>query len=387
MRKLRAAVLGCGSRGNAHGAAWQQLPDVDLVALCDINEERLRAAGERFNVEQRYTDYEEMFAREGLDVVSVPARADWHYSLTMAVLEHGISALVEKPIALDLVQADRMVETARAQGCLLAIHHQNSVGPLQQKAKALLAAGAIGELQCLRGACKGYYGGFGMMETGTHILDQMRNFGGEVEWVQARVCVRGRDITARDVAQAPRGLGLVAGDHVTAYYAFRNGVYGTIESFYRPKLDARASGVDLIGTEGMLCWRTGGGGLYLVREPFAHLRCDVSWEAVPLTAEDCRVPGTELISDDAGVWMAQEMVNALRQKREHACSGAAARTVLEMILGCYTSHASGARAQLPLADRAHPLQRLCEAADVPVPEFRVSTDAEFLAAESERLSV
>lgn len=385
MSKIRAAVLGCGPRGHAHGAAWQQLPDVELVALCDLNEERLHAAGERLGVRQLYTDYKEMFAREELDITSVPARADWHYPLTMAVLEHGVSALVEKPIAFDLVQADRMVETARARGCLLAVCHQNSVGPIQQKAKALLAAGAIGELRCLRGACKGYYGGFGMMETGTHILDQLRNFGGEVEWVQARVSVRGRDVTAEDVAQAPRGLGLVAGDHVTAYYAFRNGVYGTIESFYRPKLDSRASGVDLIGTEGMLCWR--GGGLYLVREPFGHLRSDISWEVVPLSEEDRRVPGTDLISDDAGVWMAQEMVNALRQKREHACSGAAARTVLEMILGCYTSHMSGARAQLPLSDRTHPLQRLCEAAHVPVPEFRVWTDAEFLTAEWARLGV
>ncbi len=381
MSKVRAAVLGCGPRGHAHGAAWKQLPDVELVALCDLNEERLKAAGEKLGVGQLYADYEKMFAREELDVVSVPARADWHYPLTLAVLEHGVSALVEKPITIDLGDADHLVETARAKGCLLAVCHQNSAGPVQQKAKALLAEGAIGELRGLRGACKGYYGGFGMMETGTHILDQMRNFGGQVEWVQARVSVRGRDITAQDVAQAPRGLGLVAGDHVTAYYAFRSGVYGTIESFYRPKLDSCASGVDLIGTEGMLCWRTGGNGLYLVREPFAHLQSEVPFEAVPLSEEDRRVPGTDLISDDAGVWMAQEMVNALRQKREHTCSGAAARAVLEMILGCYTSHMSGARAPLPLMDRTHPLQRLCEAAGVPVPEFRVLTDAEFLAAE------
>lgn len=381
MEKVRVAILGCGSRGNAHGAAWKQLLDVDVVALCDIDPERLHAAGERLGVARRYADLEEMFACEDLDVVSVPARADWHFPLARAVLEHGVSAVVEKPITLDLREADQLVDRAGAQGCLLAVHHQNSVGPVQQKAKALLAAGAIGELRCLRGECKGYYGGFGMMETGTHILDQMRNFGGEVEWVQARVTVRGRDIGAQDVAQAPRGLGLVAGDHVTAYYAFRNGVYGTIESFYRPKLESRFSGVDLIGTEGMLCWRTGGNGLYLVKEPIGNLMGGASWEAVSLSEEDRRVPGTDLISDDSGVWMAQEMVNALRQKREHACNGAAARTVLEMILGCYTSHASGGRAQLPLLDRTHPLQRLCEAAGVPVPEFRVSTDAEFLAAE------
>src|SRR5438093_2444493 len=158
MRKTRVAILGCGPRGISHAGAYKKLPDVELVALCDLDEERLRAAGERFGVTQLYKSYEEMFAREELDIVNVPARADWHYPLTMAVLEHGVSALVEKPIALDLEQADRMVETARAKGVQLAVHHQRSVGPLQKKAKALIAAGAIGEVRSIRGAGKGYYG-------------------------------------------------------------------------------------------------------------------------------------------------------------------------------------------------------------------------------------
>jgi predicted dehydrogenase len=385
MGKTRVAILGCGPRGNSHAGAWKKLPDVELVALCDINEERLRAVGERFGVKQLYTSYEEMFAREELDVVNVPARADWHYPLTLAVLEHGVSAIVEKPIAVDLHQADRMVEMTRSRGVRLAVHHQLSVGPLQQKAKALIAAGAIGELRGIRGAGKGYYGGFGLMETGTHVLDQMRNFGGEVAWMQAHVTVRGRDVTAADVAQAPRGLGLVAGDRITAYYAFQNGVYGVGEFFYRSQMDSRAYGVDLMGSEGTLCLRGGSGsGLYLQRDPVWHPISAVPWEEVRLSEEDCRVPGTDVISADAGVWMAQEMVNALRENREHACSGPAGRTVLEMILGCYASQIAGTRVPLPLADRTHPLKRLCDTAGIPVPEFQVRKDAEYMAAEAAR---
>ena len=386
MSKLRVGILGCGSRGKKHGAAWQQLPDADLVALCDINKERLNEVGKLFDIEQRYTDYNEMFDREELDIVSVPARADWHFPLTMAVLEHGVSAVVEKPIAIDLEQADKMVEMAKEKDCLLAVYHQNSAGVHQKKAKALLASGAIGELRCIRAACKGYYGGFGMMETGTHMLDQVRNFGGEIDWMQGRVSVQGRDVTAADIAQSPRGLGLVAGDQVTGYYSFSNGVYGTIESFYMDKTDASISGVDLIGTEGMLCWRTrGGSALYIVRHPIWHLTSDIPWEEVPLTEDDRRVPGTDLVTDDAEVWMTQEMVNAIREKREHNCSGAAGRTVLEMIVGCYASHMTGARVQLPLEDRTHPLQRMCEAAGVPVPEFRIYANDEYMAEEMKRL--
>jgi predicted dehydrogenase len=387
MSKVRVGILGCGPRGNSQAQAWQKLPHVELAALCDLNEERLHATGERFGVKNLYTSYEEMFAREDLLIVNVPARADWHYPLAMAVLEHGVSTIVEKPITIDLQLADKLVETARAQGVRLAVHHQLSCGPIQHKAKSLIAEGAIGQLRCIRAYGKGYYGGFGMMETGTHALDQMRNFGGEVEWVQARVTVRGRDITAADVAQAPRGLGLVAGDTSVAYYAFKNGVYGIGEFFHRQKMDSRAYGTDLIGTDGMICIRSGtGSGLYLQRDPVWHpMHSTAPWEEIQLSEEDCRVPGTDLSSADAQVWMAQEMINAVQQKREHPCSGEAARTVLEMIVGCYASQMSGGRVSLPLQDRVHPLQRLCEAAGVPTPPFKFWKDAEYLAAEQERL--
>jgi len=378
--------LGCGPRGNSQAGAWKQVPGAALVALCDLNRERLDAVGERHGVTARYTDLEEMFARETLDVVAVPARADWHFPLTQAVLEHGVSAVVEKPITLDLVQADRMVETARARGVRLAVHHQLSVGPIQRKAKALIAAGAIGELRAIRGAGKGYYGGFGVMETGTHILDQMRNFGGPVDWIQARVTVRGRDAQPGDVAQAPRGLGLVAGDTVTAYYAFQNGLYGIGEFFHRAKIDSRAYAVDLIGTEGMLCLRSGGGaGIYLQRDPVWHPVIGAPWEEVLLAEEDYRLPGTDHVSRNAEVWLAHEMAQALREDREHDCSGDAGRQVLEWIQAGYASHVAGARVSLPLAERRHPLALWCEQAGRPVPEFCVLTDAEFLAAEAERL--
>ncbi len=386
MQKYRVGILGCGPRGNSQAGAWKQLPDVELVALCDRIEERLHTVGERHGVAQRYTDAHTMFTREALDIVSVPARADWHYPLTMLALEHGIHVIVEKPIAIDLRQADEMVALAQARGVRLAVHHQLSVGPLQRKAKSLIAAGAIGELHTLRGAGKGYYGGFGMMETGTHILDQMRNFGGDATWVHAHVTVRGRDITAADVGQAPRGLGLVAGDRIMMQIAYAGGKTGLGEFSVRSKLDSRAYAVDLVGTEGMLCLRSGGGaGIYLQRDPVWHPMLGASWEEVRLTDDDARVPGTDLVSSDAGVWMAQEMVNALRAGRDHASSGAAGQAVLEQMLACYASQVSGGRAALPPADRTHPLERLCTAAGLPVPDFQVRTDAEYLAAEAARL--
>jgi hypothetical protein len=138
----------------------------------------------------------------------------------------------------------------------------------------------------------------------------------------------------------------------------------------------------------MLCLRGGGGsGLYLQRDPVWHPANDAgSWEEVRLTEEDCRVPGTDLVSADAQVWMAQEMVNALREDRDHTCSGEAGRTVLEMIVGCYASQMAGGRVKLPLEDRVHPLQRMCEAAGVPAPPFQFWRDAEYLEAERARLA-
>jgi len=98
-----------------------------------------------------------------------------------------------------------MVAAAEKAEVQLAVHHQWSLCPRQRKAKEMIKAGAIGEPVYLQSSGKGYYGGYGLMNIGTHILDQVRNFAGTPEWCFAHETVNGRDITAEDIVLGPDG--------------------------------------------------------------------------------------------------------------------------------------------------------------------------------------
>lgn len=378
MRTYRAAIVGCGPRGNSQAEACKAHPAVELVALCDLDEQRLRAAGERHGVRALYPDLETMLAQEQPDIVHIATRTDLHSELTLAVLRPGVNVVVEKPLALTLAAADRMVAAAEEAGVQLAVHHQWSLSPQQRKAKEMMAAGAIGELRAVQSSGKGYYGCYGLMNIGTHILDQICNFCGEPEWCFASVTVGERDMAPDDIVQMPHGMGLGAGERIFAHYAFPAGVYATSEYFPRDPIDVRAYGVDLIGTEGILSLRGAGQGVlyYYPDKVWAPQNAD-RWQPVHLSEEESTLYGHSFaaLSD---LWMVEEMVNCLCEGREHATSGRRGRVVLEMIMAVYESQRRGMRVKLPLAEREHPLQRWLEETGRRVPALEIVAYREWL---------
>lgn len=103
---VRAGVVGCGGISRSHTAAYTNLEGVSLVALYDINPEALNAWADEYDVVNCYTDYREMFELEKLDVISVCTHAPLHTPVTVAAAKSGINVLCEKPLAVDLQNAD-----------------------------------------------------------------------------------------------------------------------------------------------------------------------------------------------------------------------------------------------------------------------------------------
>ena len=93
---LRAGIVGCGGISRSHATAYANLDGVTLSALCDINEDALNARADEHGVSARYSDYEEMFEKEGLDVVSVCTHAPLHGPVAIAAAKHGVNVLSEK---------------------------------------------------------------------------------------------------------------------------------------------------------------------------------------------------------------------------------------------------------------------------------------------------
>ena len=128
-KTYRAGLVGCGGMGRHHLRVLNELPEFELVALCDIFPDAVNKSGDEYGVEARYLDFNQMYDEANLDLVTVATQTRGHHGPAVAALQRGISVLCEKPIAIDLVEADDMVAAAERSGAKFSIHQQNHVNP------------------------------------------------------------------------------------------------------------------------------------------------------------------------------------------------------------------------------------------------------------------
>ena len=116
MRAIRVAVIGAGFMGERHARIYAGLPDVELVAVCDVHEEAARELAERTGAPAHYTDFAELLRRDDLDAVSVCTPDGLHREPCEQALAGGRHVLVEKPIATTVADAEAIVAAARGSG-------------------------------------------------------------------------------------------------------------------------------------------------------------------------------------------------------------------------------------------------------------------------------
>lgn len=352
--------MGCGGMGRHHLEALKKLEGFEVVALCDVSSEALARSGDAFGIAARYTDMEKMYDEVKPDIVTVATQTRGHHAPTVAALRRGISVMCEKPIAIDLAEADEMVAAAKASGAKLAIHQQNHVNPGIRKAQALVKAGLIGEVVLVRGRNKaGRKSGNEFMEMGTHVADMMLCFGGTPEWVAGTVWTEGRLAGPQDIMEAKemsprdRDSGPVMGSRAVGNYGFAGGVLGEVHFIDYAKTMGSNYGVDILGTEGQLAVRASGA----VEENLWHLPRPM--DGPPAAFGDWRtVDRSDVGLEDPIHAMYKGLAQAIETGGEPPSSGAEGRWAFEMILGVYESHREGGgRVALPLKDRRHPLER------------------------------
>ncbi len=118
---LKVAVLGAGGISGAHIPSWIRIPEVELVAICDVMPERLERYKE--TGAKLYTDCEEMFANEEIDIIDICLPTFLHAEYSIKAMERGINVLCEKPVSLDVNDVDRVYETAKANNVKFMIAH------------------------------------------------------------------------------------------------------------------------------------------------------------------------------------------------------------------------------------------------------------------------
>lgn len=145
----RVCVIGMGPIGNNHARAYQSSDRAELVGVCDIREDRAKAAGEKYGVPY-FLDAEEMLAALKPDICSIATGgyeySSDHYEPTIQALEAGCHVLGEKPISNDLKLGAEMVKKAEELGLCYGIDLNHRFTPAARQAKKWMDEGRIGEL-------------------------------------------------------------------------------------------------------------------------------------------------------------------------------------------------------------------------------------------------
>ena len=347
-RKVRVGIIGCGKIAETHAKALNDSELADFVACCDMEEARVNALADQYNVPLRFTDVHEMLRSGEVEAVHICAPHPAHATLVVAAAEAGVHMICEKPITISLAEADRMIEAADKAGVKFAVIFQRRFWPAAQRIRAAIDDGRLG-IPTL-GECtvriwrpRSYFesdpwrgtwateGGGVLMNQAVHAIDQFQWFMGRA------VEVVGRYATLRHVEY------IDVEDTAVATVVFDSGGLGVIQasSTFETNLGFR---VAVHGDSGaaISVWenpegRQGVNDIWNIPGE-EHLR--EGWERDELGGPG--FPGFHLLQID-------DFLQSIIDDRPPAVTGRDARNSLEIILAIYESSRTGLPIKLPMA--------------------------------------
>ncbi len=153
---MKIGIIGCGGIAPLHLRAYQKLKDVKVVGLCDLNLEKARNLAAQFKIEKTFRGYWEMFEKEELDLVDICTPVMTHAQIVCDAAKAVPAILVEKPMALNVPDCDKMIKEVEKHGSKLCIGHNQIFSPNVQKAKSIVDSDAF-NLFCFRTTQKESY--------------------------------------------------------------------------------------------------------------------------------------------------------------------------------------------------------------------------------------
>jgi predicted dehydrogenase len=218
MEIVRIGIIGMGGMGYTHCKNIVSIKETKLTCVCDNEESVAREKGKEFGVEY-FCDYREMIKSGLCDAVMVVIPHWFHADASVFALENGLHVLCEKPLAVTVSDADRMVKAAKENGKIFTVMHQVRTEPLFRKAKEMITSGVIGEVRrtlCIdtwyraqsyydsnswRATWKGEGGGV-LINQAPHIIDLFIMLGGFPVRIKANTRTRLHEIEVEDEAAA-----------------------------------------------------------------------------------------------------------------------------------------------------------------------------------------
>jgi len=147
MEKYNVAIIGCGFRSKAHLATLKKIDSVEVVAICDLDEEKVRETSKKWQINHYYTDFTKMLDNEDISILSIVTPPSSHSFLAVEAINRGIKNLViEKPFTMTTKEADSIIRALEGGNVKMTIVYHWLFSKAMSKALSLIAEGEIGKV-------------------------------------------------------------------------------------------------------------------------------------------------------------------------------------------------------------------------------------------------
>ena len=277
MAKLKIAVIGVGNISKVHIQGYLKNPNVELYALCDINEKTLKEKGELYGITRLYTDLDKMLEElPEIDAVSVCTWNNGHAPSTIKALNAGKHVLCEKPMAMNAREAEEMISASRKAGKKLMVGFVRRFGNDTAVARDFINAGSLGDIYYAkatylrRNGCPGGWfadksrsGGGPLIDLGVHVIDLVRYlmdcpkpvsaYGATFSGMGKRAHLKDRPSYTAKVANSEDVHDVE--DMATALVRFDNGAVLSVEASFNLHVAGRKNSIELFGTKGGIVFK------------------------------------------------------------------------------------------------------------------------------------
>jgi predicted dehydrogenase len=253
-KEYKLAVVGCGRIIGHHNRSIESIDGMEIIAFCDLVEEKARAYGKEFNA-PFFTNYREMFKKlPEIDIVVVATPSGMHFEHSMEFLEtYGKHVIIEKPTFMRIDDLNKAYNTAEKLGLHIFPVFQNRYNKAVERVKSAIINKELGEIRIMNVRLRWcrpqrYYDmalwrgtfsldGGAMTNQGIHHIDLLRYLGGEVKEVNATMRTLGADIKVEDCA--------------VATFCYDNKSVGSLEITTAARPDDFEASLSIVGSKGL----------------------------------------------------------------------------------------------------------------------------------------
>lgn len=259
---MRVGVVGCGFQGRLHLECLQRIPDASVVAVCDRDPDRVRAAQQEFGIPHGFPSHLALLENQPLNLLTICTMPDSHSEIALDALRAGAAVLCEKPMAIDLDAARTMAAAARDAGRPLSVGFNLRHSSAAQAVRTFVLDGRLGTPICARGSMleteipwwgphqsKATSGGGAIASTAVHMIDLLMWLASNPRPLTATASVarlfpRKRGGTAPD---NPAAIAYDVEDLAFGHVRFESGFWLTIEGGWTWDAPGSECRFDLVG--------------------------------------------------------------------------------------------------------------------------------------------